>query len=172
MPAYCPETMRDNLLSPNLPSSNALVAPKPAVQAEAARAHGTPGWLDWLQHRVESGPRRSPHRHRHGEPGVAGQRSACAVPSRQTVWRDHGRAALLRRPNFRAERQLCPTMLDVGRAQHRAGERDRLGRRLHRPVANIFHTERSAGRRPPRAGRTRSPFHPRTGKTPSRHLEG
>ena len=36
------------------------------------------------------------------------------------------------------------------------GERDRPGRRWQRPVANLFHTERSAGRRTPRAGRTRS----------------
>jgi hypothetical protein len=36
------------------------------------------------------------------------------------------------------------------------GERDCPGRRWQRPVANILHTERSAGRRPPRARRTRS----------------
>ena len=58
----------------------------------------------------------------------------------------------------------------TGRAEHRAGERDRPGRRWQRLVANRFSLQRSAGRRPLRAGRTRSPFHPRTGKTPSRHL--
>ena len=36
------------------------------------------------------------------------------------------------------------------------GERDHPGRRWQRPVANLFHTERSAGRRTPRARRTRS----------------
>jgi hypothetical protein len=42
------------------------------------------------------------------------------------------------------------------------GECDRPGRRSQRPVANILHTERSAGRRPPRARRTRS-LQPRIG---------
>jgi hypothetical protein len=67
------------------------------------------------------------------------------------------------REKFRRVKPRKLSGLDTGRFEHRAGERDR-------PVANIFHTERSAGHRPPRAGRTRSPFHPRTGKTPSRQL--
>jgi hypothetical protein len=36
------------------------------------------------------------------------------------------------------------------------GERDRPGRRSQRPVANRFSIQRSAGRRSPRARRTRS----------------
>jgi hypothetical protein len=38
-----------------------------------------------------------------------------------------------------------------------AAARRRPGRRWQRPVANILPQKRSAGRRPPRAGRTRSP---------------
>jgi hypothetical protein len=57
--------------------------------------------------------------------------------------------------------------LDSGWAGLR-GERDRPGRRWQRPIANIFHSERSAGRRPPRAGRTRPPFHPQRSGVPTK----
>jgi hypothetical protein len=73
------------------------------------------------------------------------------------------------REKFRRVKPRKLSGLDVGRFEHRAGERDRPGRRWQRPVANIFHTERPAGRRPPRAGRARSPFHPRTGTASSRY---
>jgi len=92
------------------------------------------------------------HRRCHRKPGFPGSQSPRKVPSRQTPER-----------HFRR-----PTRLDAGRFEHRARERDRPGRRWQRLVANRFSLQRSAGRRPPRARRTRSPFHPRTGKTPSR----
>jgi hypothetical protein len=61
------------------------------------------------------------------------------------------------RAQFRRVKPRKLSGLDAGRAEHRAGERDRPGRRWQRPVANRFSIQRSAGRRPPRAGRTRSP---------------
>ena len=102
-------------------------------QAQAARAHGVQGRVGGLQHRIESGPRRSPHPRRHGKGNHSRNGSARKIQARQTVERNYGRAALLRRPDFRAERQLCPTMLDAGRAERRAGERARPGCSQRRP---------------------------------------
>jgi len=102
-------------------------------QAQAAFACRPARRLGWMQFRSESNPVRCSNPYRYGKYGSAGKRSSRTVQARQTVERNYGRAALLRRPDFRAERQLCPTMLDAGRAERRAGERARPGCSQRRP---------------------------------------